>query len=108
MKIFLDTADTKTISKHFETGLIDGVTTNPTLIMKSHERPDDVYRDLVLMGLKDISMEVVGTKDEMLTEADRLISKFHDVVSQSKYLAHPTALRSVGTCMLKVLELMSH
>ena len=66
MKIFLDTADTKTISKHFETGLIDGVTTNPTLIMKSHERPDDVYRDLVLMGLKDISMEVVGTKEEML------------------------------------------
>ena len=81
MKIFLDTADTKTISKHFETGLIDGVTTNPTLIMKSHERPDDVYRDLVLMGLKDISMEVVGTKEEMLEEADRLISKFHDAVT---------------------------
>ena len=81
MKIFLDTADTKTIGKHFETGLIDGVTTNPTLIMKSHERPDDVYRDLVLMGLKDISMEVVGTKEEMLEEADRLISKFHDAVT---------------------------
>ena len=80
MKIFLDTADTKTISKHFETGLIDGVTTNPTLIMKSHERPDDVYRDLVLMGLKDISMEVVGTKEEMLTEADRLISKFNHFI----------------------------
>ena len=81
MKIFLDTADTKIISKHFETGLIDGVTTNPTLIMKSHERPDDVYRDLVLIGLKDISMEVVGTKEEMLAEADRLISKFGDVVT---------------------------
>ena len=81
MKIFLDTADTKTISKHFETGLIDGVTTNPTLIMKSHKRPDDVYRDLALMGLKDISMEVVGTREEMLAEADRLISKFHDVVT---------------------------
>ena len=81
MKIFLDTADTKTINKHFETGLIDGVTTNPTLIMKSHERPDDVYRDLVLIGLKDISMEVVGTREEMLAEADRLISKFHDAVT---------------------------
>ena len=33
------------------------------------------------MGLKDISMEVVGTKEEMLTEADRLISKFHDAVT---------------------------
>ena len=88
---------TKTIGKHFETGLIDGVTTNPTLIMKSHERPDDVYRDLVLMGLKDISMEVVGTKEEMLTEADRLISKFHDVVTIKVPFTFPDALRSVGT-----------
>ena len=107
MKIFLDTADTKTISKHFETGLIDGVTTNPTLIMKSHERPDDVYRDLVLMGLKDISMEVVGTRGEMLEEADRLISNSM-MRSQSKCHVHRMALRSVRTCMLKVLELMSH
>jgi len=35
MKIFLDTADVQTILKHWETGLIDGVTTNPSLIRKS-------------------------------------------------------------------------
>ena len=35
MKIFLDTADTGVIEKYFSTGLVDGVTTNPTLIMKS-------------------------------------------------------------------------
>ena len=35
MKIFLDTADTQLIQDGFNTGLIDGVTTNPTLIMKS-------------------------------------------------------------------------
>ena len=35
MKIFLDTADTYAIKDYFDTGLIDGVTTNPTLIMKS-------------------------------------------------------------------------
>ena len=39
MKIFLDTADTDVIRKHFETGLIDGVTTNPTLIRKSGRDP---------------------------------------------------------------------
>ena len=60
--------------------------------MKSHERPDDVYRDLVLMGLKDISMEVVGTKEEMLTEADRLISKFHDGVRSSTLHTHSRGL----------------
>ena len=48
MKIFLDTADTKIIGKHFiETGLIDGVTTNPSLIMKSGQEPDFVYKQLV-------------------------------------------------------------
>ena len=81
MKIFLDTADVETISNHFKTGLIDGVTTNPTLIMKSHRRPDDVYEELVSLGLRDISMEVVGTEDEMLKDAYRLVNKFNDLTT---------------------------
>jgi len=83
MKILLDTADTRIIGKHFiETGLIDGITTNPTLIMKSGQNPDTVYFDLVKLGVKDISMEVVSnTSQGMLEEADRLINKFHDVVT---------------------------
>ena len=81
MKIFLDTADVETISNHFKTGLIDGVTTNPTLIMKSHRKPDDVYEELVSLGLRDISMEVVGTEDEMLKDAYRLVNKFNDIAT---------------------------
>ena len=81
MKIFLDTADVETISNHFKTGLIDGITTNPTLIMKSHRKPDDVYEELVSLGLRDISMEVVGTEDEMLKDAYRLVNKFNDVAT---------------------------
>ena len=83
MKIFLDTADTRIIGKHFiETGLIDGITTNPTLIMKSGQNPDTVYFDLVKLGVKDISMEVVSdTSQGMLEEAERLVNKFHDVVT---------------------------
>ena len=46
MKIFLDTADTDTIKKYFETGLIDGVTTNPSLIMKSGRNPENVYQEM--------------------------------------------------------------
>ncbi len=77
MKIFLDTADVPTIAKHFATGLIDGVTTNPTLIMKSHRQPDDVYAELKNMGLQDISMEVVGhNAAEMVAEATRLVDLF--------------------------------
>ena len=51
MRIFLDTADTELIRKYFATGLIDGVTTNPTLIMKSGRDPEDVYQQLIDMGL---------------------------------------------------------
>ena len=83
MKIFLDTADVKIIGKHFiETGLIDGVTTNPSLIMKSGKQPDDVYFRLSTLGVKDVSMEVVSnTAKGMIEEADRLIGKSHDIVT---------------------------
>ena len=82
MKIFLDTADSQQIQKHFTSGLIDGVTTNPTLIMKSHKQPDVVYQELKTMGLKDISMEVVADSVvETLREAHRLYDLFGDVTT---------------------------
>ena len=46
MKIFLDTADHWAIEEYYATGLIDGVTTNPTLIMKSGRNPDDAYQHI--------------------------------------------------------------
>ena len=76
MKIFLDTADTDIINQYLPTGLIDGVTTNPTLMLKSGKCPDDVYQDLADMGLPDISMEVGGNAMEMLEEGRRLSTKF--------------------------------
>ena len=81
MKIFLDTADTDVIRKNFATGLIDGVTTNPTLIMKSGRDPVEVYEELKEIGLQDISMEVVGTGDEMLAEGRKLAEKFGKVAT---------------------------
>ena len=76
MKIFLDTADTKLIHDGFLTGLIDGVTTNPTLIMKSGRDPVEVYTELRDIGLNDISMEVVGDGTEMVVEGRRLAKIF--------------------------------
>ena len=76
MNIFLDTADTQLIQDAYNTGLIDGVTTNPTLIMKSRRDPESVYQELIDMGLTDISMEVVGNRKEMYEEGNRLAKKF--------------------------------
>ena len=81
MKIFLDTADTDIISKYFSTGLVDGVTTNPTLIMKSGKNPEDVYQTIKDIGVRDISMEVVGSDLEMYDEGLRLYQKFGDVAT---------------------------
>tara|TARA_B100000700_G_scaffold158351_1_gene175578 strand:+ start:336 stop:1022 length:687 start_codon:yes stop_codon:yes gene_type:complete len=76
MKIFLDTADTEAIKEGYATGLIDGITTNPSLIMKSGRNPEDVYQELIDIGIPDISMEVVGTGEEMVAEGRRLAKKF--------------------------------
>ena len=79
MKIFLDTADTEIINEYFKTGLVDGVTTNPTLIMKAGRDPEVVYQEIKDIGIRDISMEVVGDEGQMYREAKRLYEKFGDV-----------------------------
>ena len=76
MKIFLDTADTDAIEKAYTTGIIDGVTTNPTLIRKSGRDPEEVYQQLIDYGINDISMEVVGDYNTMFEEGTRLSRKF--------------------------------
>ena len=81
MKIFLDTADTQIIREYFDTGLIDGVTTNPSLIMKSGRDPEEVYQEIKDIGITDISMEVMGDANEMLREGLRLADKFGSVAT---------------------------
>ena len=78
MKIFLDSADTKVLHDGYLTGLIDGITTNPTLIRKSGRDPEAVYQELKDIGYSDISMEVVGDGYDMFEEGTRLYSKFGD------------------------------
>ena len=62
--------------------MIDGVTTNPTLIKKSGKDPEDVYRELALMGVDDISMEIVTDDSyEFLKEGRRLKEKFGEITT---------------------------
>ena len=66
MKLFLDTAIVSDIEQRLDTGLIAGVTTNPTLIRKSGRDPWKVYRDIVELGIDDLSIEVVGETKKAL------------------------------------------
>ena len=82
MKIFLDTADVDLIGQYYGTGLIDGVTTNPTLIKKSGQDPEEVYRQIALLGVDDISMEIVTDDSyEFLKEGRRLKEKFGEITT---------------------------
>ena len=81
MKIFLDTAITDDVSKHFKTGLIDGLTTNPTLIRKSGKNHEEVYQEIKNIGVTDISMEVIGNAENMISEGKRLHKKFGKVAT---------------------------
>ena len=70
MKLFLDTADVKSVKARLSTGLISGITTNPTLIFKSGKHPQTVYQELIKLGINDISMEVMGdSEDELFKNA---------------------------------------
>jgi len=72
MKIFLDTADVEEISKAHETGLVNGVTTNPTLIKRSGRDPIEVIKEISakFKSIQSISAEVVAdTAEEMVDQA---------------------------------------
>ena len=72
MKIFLDTADVDMIRPAYSTGLINGVTTNPTLIRKSGRDPIEVIKEMSVdfPNLQSISAEVVAdTAEEMVDQA---------------------------------------
>ena len=69
MKLFLDTAIIEDIDLRLGSGVISGVTTNPTLIKKSGKDPDDIYADLINdLGVKDLSIEVNGQFADQLIE----------------------------------------
>lgn len=98
MKIFLDTADVDMIKPAYETGLIDGVTTNPTLILKSGKTLIDVAKDLTdkYPNLESISCEVVAdTADEMLSQA----RKYYNI-SPNITIKLPCTVEGLKSCKI--------
>ena len=73
MKIFLDTANLEDIKTFNDMGIVDGITTNPSLLSKEKGNPSQIMRDIVTIIKGPVSLEVVGTQyEEMLEEAHRL------------------------------------
>jgi transaldolase len=81
MKIFLDTANIESIKKYSDMGLVDGITTNPTLLSKEKDNPAEIMLQIVKIVKGPVSLEVIGTTmDEMVEEAHRLKKYGQNVV----------------------------
>ncbi|HGC8596628.1 TPA: fructose-6-phosphate aldolase [Streptococcus agalactiae] len=80
MKFFLDTANVEAIKTINELGLVDGVTTNPTIISREGRDFETVIKEICDIIDGPVSAEVTGlTANEMVDEA-RALSKWHDNV----------------------------
>ncbi len=103
MKFFLDTAEINEIRELSASGLVDGITTNPSLVMKSGRQFVDVVREICEIVPGPVSAEVISTDHEtMLAEGRKLAKIASNVVRESAADARwpedlQRACRSEGT-----------
>ena len=80
MKIFIDTANLDEIKEALSLGIIDGVTTNPTLIAKEGKSRDQLIKEICEITKKPVSAEVLAVKEEEMFQEALILSKIHDCV----------------------------
>lgn len=96
MKFFVDTADIKKIEELAATGLLDGVTTNPTLIHKSGGKFLDVIKQICEIVPGPVSAEVTATEHkQMLAEGKKLAALAENVVVKL-----PLTMDGLKTCKI--------
>ena len=97
MKFFIDTADVKEIKEAAAMGLVDGVTTNPSLVAKTGRKFRDVLLEICDVVKGPVSAEVVSTThDEMMKEARELSALRPNIVVKIPLI--PEGLKAVKTC----------
>jgi len=101
MKLFIDTADLNEIKELASWGILDGVTTNPTLLAKSGRSFQEVIDEIFDLVDGPISLEVLSEKaDEMRKEAKHIISKIPQKYRKNvaiKIPMTPEGLKAVNT-----------
>jgi transaldolase len=103
MKFFIDTADVKEIREAQEMGVLDGVTTNPSLVAKTGRKFRDVLEDIVKIVDGPVSAEVVSIDHEgMLKEAKELSSIHKNIVVKLPMI--PEGLKALKVCVDKGIK----
>lgn len=81
MKLFLDTANLKEIREGAAMGILDGVTTNPSLVAKEKREYNDLMKEICSVVKGDVSAEVISTDTEgMIEEARKLVKLAENIV----------------------------
>jgi len=80
MKIFLDTANLESIKKYNDMGLLDGITTNPSLLSKEGGDPQKTMEEITRIIKGDVSLEVVAITYEGMMDEGRRLRKYGDNV----------------------------
>ena len=80
MKIFLDTANLEQIRNYNDMGLLDGITTNPSLLSKEGGDPQKTMEEICRIVKGDISLEVISTEYSGMMEEGRRLRKYGDNV----------------------------
>ena len=96
MKIFLDTANLESIRRFNEMGLLDGITTNPTLMSREETDPDRAMAEIVSTVDGDVSLEVVSTDYPGMIQEGRNLRRYGDNVVV-KVPMTPEGLRACRT-----------
>jgi len=76
MKIFLDTANLAAIKMYNDMGLLDGITTNPSLLAKEGGDPQKTMEEIVRIVKGDVSLEVLSTETSGMLEEGRRLRKY--------------------------------
>ena len=80
MKIFLDTANLEEIRKYNDMGLLDGITTNPSLLAKEGGDPHEAMEEITRIIKGDVSLEVVSTDYDGMMEVGKKLREYGDLV----------------------------
>jgi len=78
MKFFIDTANTKEIQEAVDLGMVDGVTTNPSLIAKEGRNFEEIIRDIVKLVDGPISAEVISLEAQGMVSEGKALADIHE------------------------------
>ncbi len=98
MEIFIDTANIEQIKKYYEMGIVDGVTTNPSLIAKEQKPFKEIIKEIVAIVDGPISVEATAEKAEDIIKEGIEYSKIH------KNIVIKVAMNSEGLKAIKELK----